>query len=216
MSRSELGILSLGLMAQALFSARILVQWIKSERAGRVLSPTSFWTFSLLASFLLMLYGMFRQDLVIIGGQVVSYLIYLRNLQFKGVWRDLPAWVRWSALLFPIATFAWLLFGDAYSLSYIWKHSNASGLLIAWGGAGQVIFTLRFVYQWYYSELAQESILPNGFWVISLVGSLMIVTYAVLRLDPVLLLGQVVGVVAYSRNLYLGLQKQSASQRSVS
>ena len=216
MSRSEIGILSLGLVAQALFSARILVQWIKSERAGRVLSPTSFWTFSLLASFLLMLYGMFRQDLVIIGGQVISYLIYLRNLQFKGVWNDLPAWLRWSAVLFPIITVAWLLFGDIYSLAYIWEHSNVSGLLIAWGGAGQVIFTLRFVYQWYFSELAQESILPNGFWVISLVGSLMIVTYAVLRLDPVLLLGQVVGVVAYSRNLYLGLQKQSTRQRSVS
>ncbi|MDO6391794.1 lipid-A-disaccharide synthase N-terminal domain-containing protein [Pontibacter sp. BT731] len=216
MSRSEIGILSLGLMAQVLFSSRILVQWIKSERAGRVLSPTSFWTFSLLASFLLMLYGMFRQDLVIIGGQVISYLIYLRNLQFKGVWNDLPAWLRWSAVLFPVVALAWLLFGDEYSLAYIWEHSKVSGLLIAWGGAGQVIFTLRFVYQWYYSELAQESILPNGFWVISLVGSLMIVTYAVLRLDPVLLLGQVVGLVAYSRNLYLGLQKQSTSQRSVS
>lgn len=216
MSRSEIGILSLGLMAQALFSARILVQWITSERAGRVLSPTSFWTFSLLASFLLMLYGMFRQDLVIIGGQVVSYLIYLRNLQFKGVWNELPGSVRWPAVLFPLGALVWLVFGDAYSLTYIWEHSRVSGLLIAWGGAGQVIFTLRFVYQWYYSELAQESILPNGFWVISLVGSLMIVTYAVLRLDPVLLLGQVVGVVAYSRNLYLGLQKQSASQRTLS
>ncbi|MCP2044328.1 lipid-A-disaccharide synthase N-terminal domain-containing protein [Pontibacter sp. HSC-36F09] len=216
MSRSEIGILSLGLMAQALFSARILVQWITSERAGRVLSPTSFWTFSLLASFLLMLYGMFRQDLVIIGGQVISYLIYLRNLQFKGVWSELPAWVRWPAVLFPLGAVVWLVFGDAYSLAYIWQHSKVSGLLIAWGGAGQVIFTIRFVYQWYYSELAQESILPNGFWVISLIGSLMIVTYAVLRLDPVLLLGQVVGVVAYSRNLYLGLQKQSTSQRTVS
>ena len=216
MNRSEIGILSLGLLAQALFSARILVQWIKSERAGVVLSPTSFWTFSLLASFLLMLYGMFRQDLVIIGGQVISYVIYLRNLQFKGAWEGLPAWLRWSAVLFPVGAVAWLLFGDVYSLQYIWEHSKVPGLLVAWGGAGQVIFTLRFVYQWYYSELAQESILPNGFWVISLVGSLMIVTYAVLRLDPVLLLGQVVGVVAYSRNLFLGLKKQSTSQRSVS
>ena len=215
MSRSELGVYGLGLLAQGLFSARILVQWVRSERAGRVLSPTSFWTFSLLASFLLMVYGVLRNDLVIIFGQVISYFIYMRNLQFKDVWQELPGWVRWSSVLFPGMAIAWLLFGDTYSLEYIWEHSKISGALVAWGGAGQVVFTLRFVYQWYFSELAQESVLPNGFWIISLIGSLMIVSYAVLRLDPVLFLGQVVGVVAYSRNLYLGLQGRAASQRTM-
>ncbi|WP_026236255.1 lipid-A-disaccharide synthase N-terminal domain-containing protein [Pontibacter roseus] len=214
MSRSEMGVYGLGLVAQGLFSARILVQWVKSERAGQVLSPTSFWTFSLMASFLLMVYGALRNDLVIIGGQVISYFIYMRNLQFKDVWVELPGWVRWSSVLFPAMAVIWLIFGDEYSLGSIWEHSKASGALVAWGGAGQVIFTLRFVYQWYFSELAQESVLPNGFWVISLIGSLMIVSYAVLRLDPVLFLGQVVGVVAYTRNLYLGLRQQAAGQRT--
>lgn len=212
MSRFDLGVYTLGLVAQGLFSARILVQWIKSERAGEVLSPTSFWTFSLLASFLLMLYGVLRNDLVIIGGQIISYFIYMRNLQFKNAWTTLPGWVRWSSVLFPGMAIGWLLFGDVYSLEYIWEHSKISGALVAWGGAGQMIFTMRFVYQWYYSELARKSVLPNGFWVISLVGSLMIVTYAVLRLDPVLLLGQVVGVVAYSRNLYLGIRTSQSSK----
>jgi lipid-A-disaccharide synthase-like uncharacterized protein len=207
MSKSDVGVYSLGLVAQLLFSSRILVQWIKSERAGRVLSPTSFWTFSMLASFLLMIYGVLRSDLVIIGGQVISYFIYMRNLHFKNVWQDLPGWVRWPALLFPCISTVWLLFGDMYSLAYIWEHSKISGTLVAWGGAGQAIFTLRFVYQWYYSEKAQESVLPSGFWVISLVGSMMIMLYAVLRLDPVIFLGQVFGIVAYSRNLYLKLRQ---------
>ena len=83
---------------------------------------------------------------------------------------------------------------------------------MAWGGAGQVIFTLRFVYQWYYSEKVQESVLPNGFWVISLLGSLMIILYAVLRLDPVIFIGQAFGIVAYSRNLVIGLRQQKSSQ----
>ncbi|WP_161888293.1 lipid-A-disaccharide synthase N-terminal domain-containing protein [Pontibacter russatus] len=214
MSRSEPWIYGLGFLAQVLFSARILVQWVKSERAGRVLSPTSLWTFSLLASFLLMAYGALRNDLVIIFGQVISYFIYMRNLHFRDAWRELPAGVQWLSVLFPCMAVAWLLFGDTYSLHYIWEHSKLSGALVAWGGAGQMVFTLRFVYQWYFSEQAQESVLPNGFWVISLVGSLMIVSYALLRLDPVLLLGQVVGVVAYSRNLYLGLRPKTARQAS--
>ncbi|MHC2993340.1 lauroyl acyltransferase [Pontibacter sp. HJ8] len=214
MSKSEVGVYSIGLLAQGLFSARILVQWIQSERAGRVLSPSSFWTFSLVASFLLMVYGALRNDLVIIGGQLISYLIYMRNLQFKGMWNELPEWVRWASVLFPVMALCWLLFGDIYSLGYIWEHSKISGTLVAWGGLGQAVFTLRFVYQWYFSEMAHESILPNGFWVLSLMGSLMIVSYAVLRLDPVLFLGQVVGLVAYSRNLYLGLRQQAAQQRA--
>jgi lipid-A-disaccharide synthase-like uncharacterized protein len=212
MSRSDIGVYTIGLLAQALFSGRILVQWFQSEREGKVLSPTSFWTFSLLASCLLMLYGALRNDLVIIGGQLISYFIYMRNLHLKHAWQQLPAWVSWSAALFPLLAMLWLLWGDRYSLGYIWAHSRISGNLVAWGGAGQVIFTLRFVYQWYYSERAQQSIIPNGFWVISLVGSLMIISYAVLRLDPVLFLGQIFGVVAYSRNLVLGLQQKPVKQ----
>ena len=77
-----------------------------------------------------------------------------------------------------------------------------------WGGLGQAVFTFRFVYQWYHSERLKESVIPNGFWVISLAGSLMIISYAIFRLDPVLIIGQLFGVVAYSRNFYLGLQKK--------
>ncbi|AKQ45783.1 lauroyl acyltransferase [Rufibacter radiotolerans] len=212
MNRSEIAIYCLGLLAQLLFSSRILVQWIQSERAGKVLSPTSFWTFSLLASILLMLYGVLRNDIVIMAGQMVSYFIYLRNLRFKNVWQSLPWWVRWPSLVFPVAATGWLLFGNVYSLGYIWEHSSISGALVAWGGVGQAVFTLRFVYQWYYSEKVQASVLPNGFWVISLVGSLMIILYAILRLDPVLFLGQAFGIVAYSRNLMLGMREQKASQ----
>jgi len=212
MSSSEIGIYSLGLLAQVLFSSRILVQWIQSERAGRVLSPTSFWTFSIFASFILMVYGALRNDLVIIGGQVISYFIYIRNLHLKKVWQDLPASVRWFSILFPVLATLWLLLGDVYSLAYIWEHSKISGALVAWGGAGQFVFTLRFVYQWYYSEKAQESVLPNGFWVISLLGSFMIIVYAIFRLDPVIFIGQAFGIVAYSRNLYIGTRQQKSSQ----
>jgi lipid-A-disaccharide synthase-like uncharacterized protein len=209
-------IYSLGLTAQLLFSARILIQWVKSEKAGQVLSPDSFWITSLIASLLLMIYGVLRNDLVIIGGQIISYYIYLRNLYFKDLWQQLPAFLQWLILAFPLVALLLLAFGNQmglasqYSLAYLLDHHRISGTLLAWGGLGQVIFTFRFVYQWYYSERRQESVIPLGFWLISLVGSGMIVSYALLRLDPVLFIGQIFGLVAYSRNLVLGLRQRSA------
>ncbi|OKL39832.1 lipid-A-disaccharide synthase N-terminal domain-containing protein [Pontibacter flavimaris] len=213
MDVSELLIYGVGLLAQLLFSARILIQWVTSEKAGRVLSPASFWTTSLLASVLLMTYGALRNDIVIVGGQLVSYFIYVRNIKLKHVWEGLSWPVRWGALLFPFAATGWLLWSDTYSFSYIMEHSKVSGVLIAWGGAGQFIFTMRFVYQWWCSERLQESVIPLGFWVISLAGSLMIISYAALRLDPVLFLGQVFGVVAYTRNFMLGLREQRSAPK---
>lgn len=63
--------------------------------------------------------------------------------------------------------------------------------LLIFGSMGQIIFTLRFVYQWAYSFHHKESLLPAGFWIISLVGSSVIVAYGVFRLDPVLILGSI-------------------------
>ena len=84
------------------------------------------------------------------------------------------------------------------------------GLLI-WGSAGQVIFTLRFVYQWMYSQKRKASILPMGFWLISLIGSSIIVSYAIFRRDPVLFIGQLTGFIVYGRNLWL-IYRQSQNQ----
>ncbi len=214
MDKSELIIYGIGLLAQVLFSARLLLQWVKSEQAGKVLSPGSFWTTSIIASILLMVYGALRTDLVIIGGQMISYFIYLRNLKLKNMWEQVPFVVRWFAILFPFMAMGWLFFSDTYSFSYILEHNKISGALIAWGGLGQMIFTLRFVYQWYHSERLQVSVIPNGFWVISLIGSLMIISYAVFRKDPVLFIGQIFGLAAYSRNFYLGLRETPSQQPS--
>jgi len=65
------------------------------------------------------------------------------------------------------------------------------------------VFTLRFVYQWIYSERKKESTLPLGFWVISLIGSSLILSYAIIRKDPVLLAGHLFGAVVYIRNIFL-------------
>lgn len=72
--------LVLGFGAQALFTARFLVQWVASERAGRSVIPLLFWYLSLSGSSLLLLYAIHRMDPVFILGQGAGVAIYLRNL----------------------------------------------------------------------------------------------------------------------------------------
>jgi lipid-A-disaccharide synthase-like uncharacterized protein len=75
--------------------------------------------------------------------------------------------------------------------------------LLVLGIIAQVIFTLRFVYQWMHSERHKESTLPMGVWVLSLFGAGLILTYAIIRRDPVLFVGHLFGLVIYARNAYL-------------
>jgi lipid-A-disaccharide synthase-like uncharacterized protein len=69
-----------GLGGQLLFTARFLVQWIASERAGRSTIPIMFWYFSLGGGLVLFAYAVHRGDPVFILGQSLGVFIYLRNL----------------------------------------------------------------------------------------------------------------------------------------
>src|SRR5450631_759002 len=74
--------LALGFFAQALFTARFLVQWIASERAGRSVIPIAFWFFSIGGGALLLVYALYRRDPVFIAGQALGLVVYVRNLYF--------------------------------------------------------------------------------------------------------------------------------------
>ena len=77
-----------------------------------------------------------------------------------------------------------------------------------WGIAAQIVFISRFFYQWIYSENRKESILPLGFWVISIVGSAMNFIYGIFRLDPVLLAAHSLGMFIYLRNILIHYNKK--------
>ncbi|MEM8663263.1 MAG: lipid-A-disaccharide synthase N-terminal domain-containing protein [Pseudomonadota bacterium] len=72
--------IAIGFFAQAMFSARFLIQWIASERAGRSVVPIAFWFFSIAGGSILFVYALYRQDPVFIAGQGAGLAIYLRNL----------------------------------------------------------------------------------------------------------------------------------------
>jgi len=75
--------------------------------------------------------------------------------------------------------------------------------LVIFGFAGQICFSLRFLVQWIASEKKKESHIPIVFWYFSLAGGLILLTYAILRRDPVFIVGQAGGIIVYIRNLIL-------------
>jgi lipid-A-disaccharide synthase-like uncharacterized protein len=78
---------------------------------------------------------------------------------------------------------------------------NAHAIWVAVGFAGQALFSARFLVQWLRSESEKRSVVPAAFWYLSLVGGLILFTYAVHREDPVFIVGQSAGVFIYLRNL---------------
>lgn len=74
--------LAIGLLGQALFSARFLVQWIASERRKRSVVPHAFWYFSIGGGLTLLAYAIYRRDPVFILGQGAGLFVYARNLWF--------------------------------------------------------------------------------------------------------------------------------------
>lgn len=76
-------------------------------------------------------------------------------------------------------------------------------LWIAIGFLGQLFFFSRFVVQWVVSEQKKESTVPRAFWHLSVLGGVILLSYAVHRRDPVFITGQAVGLLVYFRNLRL-------------
>ncbi len=75
-------------------------------------------------------------------------------------------------------------------------------LWMAIGFVGQFIFGLRFIVQWIATERRKRSVVPVAFWYLSLVGTVVLLTYSVYRLDPVFIAGFSLNMVIYLRNLY--------------
>ena len=73
---------------------------------------------------------------------------------------------------------------------------------LIFGFTGQLMFTMRFIIQWIASERKKESVIPVAFWYFSLAGGLIVLTYAIYRMDPVFILAYLPGNFIYLRNLY--------------
>lgn len=81
-------------------------------------------------------------------------------------------------------------------------------LWLVFGIVAQVLFAMRFVVQWVASERAGRSVMPVAFWFFSMAGGLLTLVYGIVRREPIIILGQVLSVFIYVRNLRLIMRER--------
>jgi lipid-A-disaccharide synthase-like uncharacterized protein len=72
--------LAVGLLGQVVFFSRWIVQIAASERHGRSTVPLAFWYLSLAGGGATLGYGLHDRDLVVVVGQAVGVVVYVRNI----------------------------------------------------------------------------------------------------------------------------------------
>jgi lipid-A-disaccharide synthase-like uncharacterized protein len=91
-SSTEIAWLTIGFVAQLMFSMRFIIQWLASERAKRSIVPETFWYFSFAGGLMLFAYAIYRTDPVFMLGQGTGLMIYARNIHF--IWSARAAQMR--------------------------------------------------------------------------------------------------------------------------
>lgn len=92
-------------------------------------------------------------------------------------------------------------------------HARTTGMWLMIGFLGQAVFTARFLAQWIASEKRRDSVVPVVFWWLSMGGGLLLLAYAISRRDPVITVGQSMGVFIYIRNLMLVAKNRRRQER---
>ncbi|MBB4007645.1 lipid-A-disaccharide synthase N-terminal domain-containing protein [Allorhizobium taibaishanense] len=88
-------------------------------------------------------------------------------------------------------------------LAYFKIHDTADLIWLGLGVVAQLMFSLRFIIQWLVSEKQKRSVIPAAFWWFSVIGGIMLLAYGIHRGEPIIMLGQGLGIVVYIRNLML-------------
>jgi len=100
-----------------------------------------------------------------------------------------------------------------------WLSINGKFLGVEWhfwkviGWTGNVVFFSRFFVQWWATEKQKQVVVPNSFWWLSLIGSLMLLSYGLHRKDSVFILAYAFTWVPYIRNLVISWQVSKVQRR---
>lgn len=192
----------LGLAGMGIYGTRIVVQWYMSEKSRRIESPGIYWIMSSIGAVILYIYGWLRKDFSIIFGESLSYYIYMWNISTMGLYKKVPKVIIIIQALFPVAIIA-LIAKDMPSFVETFLTNEAvPPSLLTLGILGQFTYEIRSVYQLVYSIRRKESVLPLGYWMLAVAGSLMIIAYGIIRHDWVLVIGQF-AIVFSVRNIML-------------
>lgn len=202
----------LGFLATLVFSARMILQWLQSEKQKKSVVTPLFWKLSLGGNALLMAHAFVQLQFPLCLIQTFSGVIAWRNLNLMG---KRPYALRTTLAIATVAllliTLAFLSQGNVAWMRAPFGASAPSSLWHAIGLSGMVLFSSRFWIQWWLAEKNQKSFLGRSFWWISLIGASLSVLYFCRLGDPVNILGYGCGLLPYARNLILSKKPLQSS-----
>jgi lipid-A-disaccharide synthase-like uncharacterized protein len=106
----------------------------------------------------------------------------------------------------------------AASASWIGQEHRLFGLdwsyLDILGFVGQALFSFRFIAQWIASERKRESVIPVSFWYWSILGSVTLTAYWILKRNPVGIAANLPGAMIYARNLHLIRRRRAGAAQT--
>ena len=78
------------------------------------------------------------------------------------------------------------------------------------GWTGNVVFSCRFVVQWYVTEKRKQVVVPQAFWWLSLIGALTLLCYSIRQRDSVFIFAYAFSWFPYMRNLVIHRRNKAA------
>jgi lipid-A-disaccharide synthase-like uncharacterized protein len=101
------------------------------------------------------------------------------------------------------------------SIAHIfWYHDKFLGVewsawkLIGW--LANIVFSSRFIVQWYATEKKKQVVVPQAFWWLSLIGALMFLCYSIHLRDSVLIFAYAFSWIPYIRNVIIHRKHKAA------
>lgn len=211
----------LGYVPNIAFTARFLVQWLKSEKEGRSVVPKLFWQLSITGNVLLCIHAWIQLQFHVCLISACNGVIAWRNLNLMKESRKqhpLSTIIAVMSLVIITVIICFLLVAPASQWFRIPQNSwNLSPLEISpfWhflGALGIVLFSSRFWVQWWHAERKHKSELNPLFWWLSLSGGVLSVAYFTYIGDVANVLGPLFGLIPYLRNLMLIYRKSLQAQ----
>jgi len=218
--------MTLGIAGGVLFYGRFYVQWLASERAGRVVVPMAFWYMSMAGALMTFAYSIWRHSPGAAFGLCFNVVIYTRNLVLR--WREAGHlnFAR-NVVIHGLAVGVTLV---AVALTVlVWQGEWARNARLPraeaarnwfWLGlwaAGQAAYFARFGVQWLLSEWWGKSVIPRVFWLLSCIGACCQAPGFFMRPEPDWIngFGQSFNLLIYARSLVLSGRKTNGQQRKV-
>ena len=102
-----------------------------------------------------------------------------------------------------------LIWPNGHFLGHEWTLREIVWNIIGWSGT--LIFGLRFYIQWYVTEKKKQVVIPQAFWWISLIGSLLLLLFAIFYdKHYVIVFSYAFAWIPYTRNLIIHYRHKRA------